>query len=152
MAEALSWIILTPCLARPPYLKVMLSMVRTPLSTRLLNGQEMNSRFGSSSTTSMLGSSTRMYLAAVAPPQPPPMTTTRRPVFGMKSPFMPVAHPPSPATDAAASPRPAPERLRNSLRVNGFIGSSPSEAAWMCEPADGCERTDGSARGRNRPI
>ena len=92
MAEALSWMILTPCRARPSYLSVMLSIVRSPLSTRLLNGQEMNSRFGSSRTTSMPGSSRRTYLAAVAPPQPPPMTTTRRVVLGMKSPFTPLAH------------------------------------------------------------
>ena len=63
-------------------------MVRWPLNTRLLNGQEMNSRLGSIITTSMDGSAIRTYLAAVAPPQPPPITTTRRPLLGAMSPVM----------------------------------------------------------------
>src|SRR3989304_168400 len=50
----------------------MLSMDRTPLSTRLLNGQETNCLFDSRRTTSMEGSARRTYLAAVAPPPPPP--------------------------------------------------------------------------------
>src|SRR5713101_478147 len=105
----------------------MLSMERRPLSTRLLNGHETNSRLGSRSTTSMPGSSDRTYLAAVAPPHPPPITTTRRPLFGMKSPFIVGAHPPRPESadpPSSPSPRPAPEVLRNSLRVDRFMAVS----------------------------
>src|SRR2546427_7174438 len=102
-------------------------MERRPLSTRLLNGHETNSRLGSRSTTSMPGSSERTYLAAVAPPQPPPITTTRRPLLGMKSPFIVGAHPPRPESadpPSSPSPRPAPEVLRNSLRVDRFMAVS----------------------------
>ncbi len=73
----------------------MLSSVRTPLSTRLLNGHEMNCLLGSSMMTSIDGSPSRTYFAAVAPPHPPPITTTRLPVFGAKSPCSAVAQPPS---------------------------------------------------------
>src|SRR5262245_40997252 len=97
----------------------MLSMDRTPLSTRLLNGQEMKSRLGSTRTTSMVGSFNRTYLATVAPPHPPPMTATRGPRLGMMSPFAVVAHPESHDSDVPArSPRPAPDVPRNSLRVD----------------------------------
>src|SRR2546428_2085498 len=100
-------------------------MERRPLSTRLLNGHETNSRLGSRSTTSMPGSSDRTYLAAVAPPQPPPITTTRRPLLGMKSPFIVGAHPPRPVSaDPPSSPRPVPEVLRNSLRVSRVMAPS----------------------------
>src|SRR5262245_9493123 len=100
----------------------MLSMDRTPLNTRLLNGHETNSRFGSRSTTSMVGSFSRTYLATVAPPHPPPMTATRGPRFGMMSPFAVLAHPESHERDAPArSPRPAPDVPRNSLRVDRIV-------------------------------
>src|SRR6266481_6243358 len=98
----------------------MLSMDRTPLSTRLLNGHETKSRLGSRSTTSMVGSLTRTYFATVAPPQPPPMTATRGPRLGMRSPFAVVAHPPNhESADPARSP--APEVPRNSLRVDRIV-------------------------------
>src|SRR5881296_4496032 len=102
-------------------------MERRPLSTRLLNGHETNSRLGSRSTTSMPGSSERTYLAAVAPPQPPPITTTRRPLLRMKSPFIVGPHPPRPESadpPSSPSPRPAPEVLRNSLRVDRVMALS----------------------------
>src|SRR2546422_4701822 len=95
----------------------MLSIERTPLSTRLLNGHDTKSLLGSSSTTSIDGSARRTYLAAVAPPQPPPITTTRRPGFCAKSETV-GAHP------AASRPRPIPDVPRNSLRVQSFIPSS----------------------------
>src|SRR5215204_157593 len=107
----------------------MLSSVRTPLSTRLLNGHEMNCLFGSRRMTSIDGSPSFTYFAAVAPPHPPPITTTRLPDFGAKSPFVAVAHPPSAPT--AATPRPVVRRncLRVTLitfppvrRVDGFPG------------------------------
>src|SRR5215475_3569204 len=97
----------------------MLSIDRTPLSTRLLNGQEMKSRFGSRRTTSIVGSFNRTYLATVAPPHPPPMTATRGPRLGMMSPLAVLAHPGNHERDAPArSPRPAPDLPRNSLRVD----------------------------------
>src|SRR6266542_1247246 len=100
-------------------------MERRPLSTRLLNGHETNSRLGSSSTTSMPGSSDRTYFAAVAPPQPPPITTTRRPLLVMKSPFIVGAHPPRPeSADPPNNPKPAAKVLRNSLRVDRFMALS----------------------------
>src|SRR5438552_6014904 len=102
-------------------------MERRPLSTRLLNGHETNCRLGSRSTTSMPGSSDRKYFAAVAPPQPPPITTTRRALLVMKSPFIVGAHPPRPESadpPSKPSPRPAPEVLRKSLRVDRFMALS----------------------------
>src|SRR6266850_278316 len=95
----------------------MLSIERTPLSTRLLNGHDTNSLFGSSKTTSIDGSASRTYLAAVAPPQPPPITTTRRPGFCAKSETL-GAHP------AASRPRPIPDVPRNSLRVQSLMRAS----------------------------
>jgi len=96
-------------------------MERRPLSTRLLNGHETNSRLGSSSTTSMPGSSERTYLAAVAPPQPPPITITRRPLrFGARSPGVLVVVGAPPVLAQPARPEratTADEALRNSLRV-----------------------------------
>src|SRR5712692_2111759 len=99
-------------------------MVRCPLNTRLLNGQETNCRLGSSRTTSIDGSAIRMYLAAVAPPQPPPITTTLRPLLGMKSPVMVPAQPesPKPAPKLNPTPTPTPEERRKSLRVSPLIG------------------------------
>src|SRR5438094_6544943 len=94
----------------------MLSMERTPLSTRLLNGHDTNPLFGSSRTTSIDGSASRTYLAAVAPPQPPPITTTRRPGFCAKSETLG-------AQPAASRPRPIPDVPRKSLRVQ-FIRTS----------------------------
>src|SRR5215475_7617513 len=106
----------------------MLSMDRMPLSTRLLNGHETNSRLGSSSTTSMAGSFRRTYLATVAPPHPPPMTATRGPRLGMMSPFAVVAQPPSQeSADPARRPRPTPDVSRNSLRVDCIVAPSFSE-------------------------
>src|SRR6266446_3801854 len=96
----------------------MLSIDRTPLSTRLLNGHDTNCRFGSSRTASIDGSARRTYLAAVAPPHPPPITTTRRPVFWAKSETVG-------AQPAASSASPVPEVRRNSLRVDAFIRPSP---------------------------
>src|SRR5262245_1253511 len=95
----------------------MLPIVRTPLSTRLLKGQETNRSFGSSNTTSIEGSLNLRYLAAEAPPQPPPMTTTRRPLLGATSPVMGAAQP------AARRPRPVPEVRRKSLRVTVTMAS-----------------------------
>src|SRR5947209_23874 len=95
----------------------MLSSVRTPLSTRLLKGHETNWRLGSSRMTSMDGSPRRTYFAAVAPPHPPPTTTTRRAVFGAKSPFIAVAHPPP----SRPTPSPIPDVRRNSRRPIAFI-------------------------------
>src|SRR6266850_2327684 len=95
------------------------SIVRTPARTRLLNGQEMNSRLGSIRITSMAGSSRRTYLAAVAPPQPPPITTTRGPFFGAKSPLIAVAHPAR--LVPASTPSPSPEDRRNARRVTALI-------------------------------
>src|SRR5437773_438368 len=90
----------------------MLSMVRTPLSTRLLKGHDTNDVFGSSRMTSIDGSPSRTYFAAVEPPQPPPITTTRLPVFGAKSPRIAGAHAPS-----APAATPSPVVRRNCLRV-----------------------------------
>src|SRR4029434_3976491 len=87
-------------------------MLRTPLRTRLLRGQETNRRLGSSRTTSMVGSAIRTYLAAVAPPHPPPTTTTRRPRLASSSPVL-LAQPASPAV-ATTTPL---DDLRNSRRV-----------------------------------
>src|SRR5438093_6615559 len=95
----------------------MLSSVRTPLSTRLLNGHETNWRLGSSRMTSMAGSPSRTYFAAVAPPHPPPTTTTRRDVLGAKSPFIAVAHPPP----SRPTPSPTPDVRRNSRRPMPLI-------------------------------
>src|SRR5882724_7407406 len=95
------------------------SIVRTPARTRLLNGQEMNSRLGSIRITSMAGSSRRTYLAAVAPPQPPPITTTRGPFFGAKSPLIAVVHPAR--LVPASTPSPSPEDRRNARRVTALI-------------------------------
>src|SRR5213593_3701943 len=95
----------------------MLSSVRTPLSTRLLNGHETNWRLGSSRMTSMDGSLRRTYFAAVAPPHPPPTTTTRRDVLGAKSPFIAVAQPP-PSKPILS---PTPDVRRNSRRPSVFI-------------------------------
>src|SRR5262245_35610364 len=93
-------------------------MLRTPLSTRLLKGHEMNSRLGSRRTTSMVGSYRRTYLAAVAPPQPPPTTTTRR----SPRPSV-VAQPPMPAARALAAP--ALEIPRKALRVRSVVMADP---------------------------
>src|SRR6267142_6529935 len=101
----------------------MLSIVRTPLSTRFENGHETNCLFGSSRTTSIEGSSRRTYLAAVAPPQPPPITTTRGPALGAKSPFMDVAHPARPPD--ASTPRPSPDARRNPLRLTVLMMCPP---------------------------
>src|SRR5882762_8086566 len=95
----------------------MLSIERTPLSTRLLKGHDTNSLFGSSRTTSIEGSASRTYLAAVAPPQPPPITTTRRAGFCAKSETV-GAHP------AASRPRPIPDVPRKFLRVQVLIPAS----------------------------
>src|SRR5258705_1054857 len=95
------------------------AIVRTPARTRLLNGQEMNSRLGSIRIASMAGSSRRTYLAAVAPPQPPPITTTRGPFLGAKSPLIVVAHPAR--LVPASTPSPSPEDRRNALRVTTLI-------------------------------
>src|SRR3989475_7503813 len=95
----------------------MLSSVRTPLSTRLLKGHETNWRLGSSRRTSMDGPPRRTSFAAVAPPPPPPTTTTRRAVFGAKSPFIAVAHPPP----SRPTPSPIPDVRRNSRRPIAFI-------------------------------
>src|SRR5437867_2763735 len=92
----------------------MLSIVRTPLSTRLLNGHDTNSLFGSSRTTSIDGSARRTYLAAVAPPQPPPITTTRRPDFCAKSETVG-------AQPAASRPSPIPDVPRKCLRVQFIL-------------------------------
>src|SRR5438552_7643053 len=134
----------------------MLSIARTPLSTRLLNGQETNSLLGSRRMTSIDGSPSRTYFAAVAPPQPPPITTTRLPVFGAKSPCVAVAHPPSTPTAT-----PIPVVRRNCLRVtlitlipapsasvHGFCGRpaaarrsvSMTRGAWAREDEDGLAR------------
>src|SRR5438552_11160449 len=91
----------------------MLSIVRTPLSTRLLNGHETKRSLGSSSTTSMEGSLRRRYFAALAPPQPPPITTTRRPDLGAMSPVIGAAQPAA----SAPSPSPPADVRRNRLRV-----------------------------------
>src|SRR5712691_11835936 len=91
----------------------MLPIVRTPLKTRLLKGQETKFSFGSSRTTSIEGSLSRTYLAAEAPPQPPPMTTTRRPLLGATSPVIVAGA----AQPAASRPEPVPEVRRKSLRV-----------------------------------
>src|SRR5262245_19759533 len=126
MALALSCNTLTPRLRRPLYENVRLSSVRTPLRTRLLNGHETNSRFGSRRTTSMLASSRRTYLAAVAPPQPPPITTTRRADLGMKSPLVVMVAQPearSPGPPSSPSIAAPPEVLRNVLRVNPVMAS-----------------------------
>src|SRR2546422_2894780 len=125
MAVAAAWRTFTPESRRPPYPNVRLPSPRTPLSTRLLNGQETNVLFGSSITTSMDGSAARTYLAAVAPPQPPPTTTTRRPALGLISPVL-VAHPSRPAT--VSTPTPVPDALRNCLRVIRVICPSPRNA------------------------
>src|SRR5712691_10696944 len=116
MAVAVSLMIVTPRPRSASYDSVRLSMVRWPLSTRLLNGQEMNSRPGSIITTSIEGSAMRTYRAAAAPPQPPPMTTTRRPLLDARSPVVP-AQPLQPKPAPAASPTPMPEERRKSLRV-----------------------------------
>src|SRR5712692_2284845 len=108
--------IFTSLRRKPAYVKVRLSIFRTPLSTRLLNGHETNSRLGSIRITSILGSSSRTYLAAVAPPQPPPMTTTRCPALGAKSPLTVAAHPATPAPPSNSRPAPIADVLRNSLR------------------------------------
>src|SRR5260370_41805903 len=111
----------------------MLSIVRTPLSTRLLNGHETNRSLGSSSTTSMEGSLRRRYFAALAPPHPPPITTTRRPDLGAMSPVIGAAQPAA----SAPSPRPPADVRRNRLRVivlmcalrlrwGGIVGDLPS--------------------------
>src|SRR5216683_2350694 len=112
------------------------SIVRTPARTRLLNGQEMNFRFGSSRRT---------YLAAVAPPQPPPMTTTRGPFLGAKSPLIAVAHPARPAP--ASTPRPSPEDRRNALRVTTLIVLAPPCCRLKCSilDRDRRESTDSTA-------
>src|SRR5438552_15395019 len=102
----------------------MLSMVRTPLSTRLLKGHDTKDVFGSSRMTSIDGSPSRTYFAAVAPPQPPPITTTRLPVFGAKSPFV-VAHPPN-----APTATPIPVVGGNCLRVT-LIPSLRWEGGWF---------------------
>src|SRR5439155_1503230 len=99
----------------------MLSSVRTPLSTRLLKGHETNWRLGSSRMTSMVGSPSRTYFAAVAPPHPPPTTTTRRAVFGAKSPFIAVAHPPP----SRPTPSPIPDVRRNSRRPGARARQHP---------------------------
>jgi hypothetical protein len=83
----------------------------TPLKTKLLNGQEINSLLGSRSVTSIDGSARRMYLAAVAPPQPPPMTTTRRLASAAK--LLNAPHPIAAAATLVV--------LRKSLRVMRFI-------------------------------
>src|SRR6266852_8581413 len=115
----------------------MLSSVGTPLSTRLLNGHEMNWRLGSSRITSMDGSPSRTYFAAVAPPQPPPTTTTRRALFGAKSPVIAVAHPPP----SRPTPNPTPDVRRNSRRPMTFIAVLLSlkraEAAGLLVPGGG---------------
>src|SRR3990172_1298960 len=113
----------------------MLSSDLTPLSTRLLNGQETNCLFGSRRTTSMEGSARRTYLAAVAPPQPPPITTTRRPVFGPTV----VAHPASPPAVNSPSPKPVPDVRRNCLR----------DSVLMMSLHTGCPRVP-ETRGRLR--
>src|SRR2546422_507128 len=112
----------------------MLSIDRTPLSTRLLNGHDTNCRFGSSRTTSIDGSARRTYLAAGAPPHPPPITTTRRPVFWAKSETVG-------AQPAASRPSPVPEVRRNSLRVDAIIRRAPcsperagAQGARECHP------------------
>src|SRR5262245_47318612 len=92
---------------------VMLSIVRTPLRTRLLNGHEMNRSLGSSITTSIDGSLSRRYFAALAPPQPPPITTTRRPDLGEMSPVIGAAQP----ATRAPIPSPPADVRRNCLRV-----------------------------------
>src|SRR6267142_5603207 len=102
----------------------MLSIERTPLSTRLLNGHDTNSLFGSSRTTSIDGSARRTYLAAVAPPQPPPITTTRRPGFCAKSETLG-------AQPAASRPRPIPDVPRKSLRVQFIMSSSGSSTSQL---------------------
>src|SRR2546428_6910179 len=94
----------------------MLSIERPPLSTRLLNGHDTNSLFGSSRTTSIDGSARRTYLAAVAPPQPPPITTTRRPGFWAKSETVG-------AQPDASRPSPIPVVPRKSLRVQSIPSS-----------------------------
>src|SRR5437773_7727012 len=109
----------------------MLPIERTPLSTRLLNGHDTNSLFGSSRTTSIDGSASRAYLAAVAPPQPPPITTTRRPGFCAKSDAVG-------AQRAASRLSPIPDVPRKSLRVQSFmrasVQSDSAEAAGRFVP------------------
>ena len=85
------------------------------LRTRLLNGHEMNSRFGSTRITSTLGSSRRTYFAAVAPPQPPPITTTRGPVLG---------------SEVALHGRGAPGKAR---RTRAHPGRVPRHAGTLCD-------------------
>src|SRR5881628_2534321 len=114
--------ILTPCCLRSPsYSNVRLSIERTPLSTRLENGQEMNLALGSIRMTSVAGSSIRTYFAAVAPAQPPPITTTRRPLrLGARSVGVVIAvgAPPMPAQPARPDTTTAvPEAFRKFLRV-----------------------------------
>src|SRR5688572_22917698 len=99
------------------------SIVRTPARTRLLNGQEMNSRLGSIRITSIFGSSRRTYLAVVAPPHPPPITTTRGPFFGATSPLIAVAHPTRPPP--ASTPNPSPPDRKNARRETTFMVRLP---------------------------
>src|SRR5712691_5636079 len=95
----------------------------------------------------MDGSASRTYFAAVAPPQPPPTTTTRRPLFGAKSPFIPVAHPPNSPT-----PSPTPDARRKSRRVISLIGDPPStscgHASLQCAESPGLLVPGGDARPR----
>src|SRR5262245_5065920 len=139
----------------------MLSIVRTPLSTRLLKGHDTKDRFGSSATTSMAGSSARTYFAAVAPPQPPPVTTTRRDASGMKSPFVEAAHPPS-ATTAAPAPA-TPRNVRRVIRSEGGCAPLPNLPPTAgCAGGAGARSAGASGRvtagvsivagGRERPV